>query len=296
MTSFSWLIHAGHFTHENHTHNPQQTQLQAQHTVGHSKKTTTSTKSITFQLINNPSIANMELISNTKFEDDEIKQIDTTGLSWGDMILLKKSDPFLYYSIPGNRDAKLPGEDVDVSDLNLPSSASRSRSFTAVETAADGSNDEVKNLLRHSLTDVAKIARRGSDVGLQHPSFTINESFTIDEPRATKKKPSKRAHCRSKSLADAIITVKPSTAMHRRTVSAYPQLQSNIVTRKTAISFESYVDNVLEEVIEEMAELQPRMPRDGPSADEDEEVRRGSLLEDILFASIEQLRDEGGLE
>ena len=207
------------------------------------------------------------------------------------MALLKKKDPFLYYSIPGNRNAILPGEPVDLSELNL-SSDSRSNSYIAIETAAGGSNDPHRS---HSHTDVVKSAtKRGGEASdLQHPAFTINESFTVDE-ESFKKKPTKSspAHCRSKSLADAIID-KSSTSSHRRTVSA-PVFESNIVTRKTAISFESYADEMLDDVIEELSKLQPRIQRDdssGPNGDYD--VRRGSLLQDLLFASIEQLRDEG---
>lgn len=207
------------------------------------------------------------------------------------MALLKKKDPFLYYSIPGNRNAILPGEPVDLSELNL-SSDSRSNSYTAIETAAGGSNDPRHS---HSQTDVVKseTKRGGKASDLQHPAFTINESFTVDE-ESFKKKPTKPspAHCRSKSLADAIID-KSSTSSHRRTVSV-PAFESTIVTRKTAISFESYADEMLDDVIEELSKLQSRIQRDdssGPNGDYD--VRRGSLLQDLLFASIEQLRDEG---
>jgi hypothetical protein len=53
---------------------------------------------------------------NSKHE----KQIDAASLSWCEMALLKKRDPFMYYSIPGNRDTrKIQGKDVDLADMKI---------------------------------------------------------------------------------------------------------------------------------------------------------------------------------
>lgn len=45
------------------------------------------------------------------------KQICVKNLSTCDLKSMKKSDPFLYYSIPGVRSAKILGKEIDTSDL-----------------------------------------------------------------------------------------------------------------------------------------------------------------------------------
>lgn len=55
---------------------------------------------------------------NSKHE----KQIDAASLSWCEMALLKKQDPFMYYSIPGNRDTHtIQGKDIDLTDMKISS-------------------------------------------------------------------------------------------------------------------------------------------------------------------------------
>jgi hypothetical protein len=56
---------------------------------------------------------------------------------------------------------------------------------------------------------------------------------------------------------------------------------SKLVHRKSAISFESYVDHILDDAIEELAYLQPRRP--SVQIDKD---RKDSVLQDLLFSSI----------
>lgn len=70
---------------------------------------------------------------NSKHE----KQIDTASLSWCEMALLKKRDPFIYYSIPGNRDMrKIQGKDIDLTDLKISSCPGvRRRSIQVVQFA-----------------------------------------------------------------------------------------------------------------------------------------------------------------
>jgi hypothetical protein len=214
-------------------------------------------------------------ISATKFSpESNPKQIDPTGLSWCEMALLRKKDPFMYYSIPGTREAKgsgaVPGDDVDLSDLNLSESA-RSRSFTALEIDARRSNDAIKQPRRHSHSI------QGS------PDRGANEDFAIQHP------PRRQSHGRSKSLADAILS-EPIKDRHRRTTSA-PVINSNVVTRKSIISFERYGDDTLDDIIDEVGELQPkREMSDFKSLDD---IRRGSVLQDILFSSIAALQGEG---
>jgi hypothetical protein len=61
---------------------------------------------------------NMSIHLNTNSKHD--KQIDASSLSWCEMALLKKQDPFMYYSIPGNRDThEIKGKDIDLSDMKI---------------------------------------------------------------------------------------------------------------------------------------------------------------------------------
>lgn len=178
-----------------------------------------------------------------KFSNDKVKQvIDPSGLTWCEMALLKKKDPFMYYSIPGNRDKKLPGENIDLSELHLSSSGNVSRSFT---TGAPMKDSDHKSPRRHSHT-----LRRGSETKKEKNIKCVNH------------------------------------ARH----STSSEIETKLVERKTAISYESYVDKVLEDVIEEAAALQPNATRRTSDGSTD---RRGSVLEDILFNAIAELN---GLE
>ena len=47
----------------------------------------------------------------------EPKRIALTAVSADDLRSIKKEDPFLYYSIPGVRSAKLLGQEVDINNL-----------------------------------------------------------------------------------------------------------------------------------------------------------------------------------
>jgi len=64
-------------------------------------------------------------ISHPTFSDEKPKKIiDTTDLNVEDMESLKKSDPFLYFSIPAVRRAAVHNKEVDLSSLR-DSQASR---------------------------------------------------------------------------------------------------------------------------------------------------------------------------
>lgn len=93
------------------------------------------------------------------------KTIDTSNMNWVDMALLKKQDPFMYYSIPGNRDANLPGKDVDLSDLDLPELGHVvSKSFTGGCVKKKTSRAKVPR--RHSIT-VKEALTKGTSVHVQ---------------------------------------------------------------------------------------------------------------------------------
>jgi hypothetical protein len=223
-----------------------------------------------------------------KMNSERKQVIDTSNLSWCDMAVLKKQDPFMYYSIPGNRDAKLPGEEIDLSELELaPDSndAELSRSFTC-GTVKTGHWVEDTKPRRHSEQDAASetkesAKRRGSgatfEFALQCPSFTIQE-----EERIFTQGTGEGGHSRCKSYNNAVALSLPNPTSHRRasTESAVTD-DSKLVYRKSAISFESYVDDMLDDIIDEVAELQPRRP-----SVQIDVTRRGSVLQDILFNSI----------
>ena len=69
-------------------------------------------------------------------------------------------------------------------------------------------------------------------------------------------------------------------------LSTSSEIQTKLVERKSVISYESYVDKVLEDVIDEATALQPGATRGAFTGSTD---RRESLLEDILFRSIVEL-------
>ena len=55
----------------------------------------------------------------TVFEKPE-KKLDTKDITFSDLASLKKSDPFMYYSIPAIRRAVLHGKEVDSSEIFMP--------------------------------------------------------------------------------------------------------------------------------------------------------------------------------
>lgn len=163
------------------------------------------------------------------------KQIDTASLSWCEMALLKKRDPFMYYSIPGNRDKdEVPGKDLDLSELKIASCPpNRRRSILTVEYFGPK----------------AKMNRR--------VSFTsMEECKHAEDARETSLQPE--------------------------------EFHPNIVKRKLAISFESC--DGLDHVIDVISRLSPQPQLNLESDDISEKyraMRRGSVLQDILFSSIE---------
>ena len=216
-----------------------------------------------------------EIVDLKDYTDKGCKQvIDPTSLNWCDMALLKKKDPFMYYSIPGNRDEELPGKDVDLSELDLPSDVSRS--FTVGAPKKD-QNVEPRRNLAHSLT----MERRGTGTNFEFALKCLpieeDEKHGINHPR-----------CKSSN----------DSAKHRRVSTCSSDGETKLVERKSTISYESYVDTVLERVIEEQAAiLQPNAPkRTYGDSDNVDELRRGSILEDILFESIAQLGNFDGFD
>ena len=218
----------------------------------------------------------------------------------------------MYYSIPGNRDQELPGNDVDLSELDL-SATSGSRSFTA---GAPKKDPQVGLPRRHSDLDSDPFALERQGSGMANSEFDLtsppiedldSDSFALERqgsgtanfefalsPRPieeNKMNGSRSNHSRCKS-SNEIIQNTPGPACHRRMATCSDIDETKLVKRKSVISYES-IDAGLESVIEEQAAtMQPNAPRRTYGDSNDVEgLRRGSLLEDILFNSIAQLGD-----
>ena len=72
------------------------------------------------------------------------KQINASNLSWCEMALLKKKDPFMYYSIPGTKfKPSVPGKELDVSGLKT-SSGTRRHSIIIIEEEGPKAKPDVK--------------------------------------------------------------------------------------------------------------------------------------------------------
>ena len=222
-----------------------------------------------------------ELASNAPVR----KQIDTSDLTWSELALLRKTDAFMYYSIPGARDNKLVGEEIDLSGLNLPD-PSVSRSFTLGAIM----NEPNPELIR------AKQPRRNSDsvisVSTSVKAKVATLTFVIIKEEDEAKPPLPRGHLRAKSSVE--IPMKPRTLIHRRIFSEPPE-SNTIVKRRTAISFETMGDDMISEIINEISELQPKQER-SPPTNSDYDPRRGSYLQEVLFSSISTMMKEGDFE
>jgi hypothetical protein len=177
-------------------------------------------------------------MNNITINSKHEKQIDVANLSWCEMALLKKQDPFMYYSIPGNRDTQnIQGKDLDLTDAKISACpGTRRRSILAVENEGPS----------------AKVASRRT-------SFTTLNVHKQQEVHKTKKLEPEESH-------------------------------PNIVKRKSAISFESY-DNDLGDVMYEMSqEILESL------ASNIDTTRRGSVLQDLLFSGISLMNEEALLD
>ena len=172
----------------------------------------------------------------------------------------------MYYSIPGNRDKKLPGKDVDVSELNLLSSGTFSRSFT-IEAPMKNPN--------------LKSPRRNSHTGSETAFDLALKCLSIEEEKKNGGDSIQSQHQSSNDVNRS----SPDRTSNRNS-STSSEIQTKLVERKSVISYESYVDKVLEDVIDEATALQPGATRGAFTGSTD---RRGSLLEDIPFRSIAEL-------
>ena len=72
-----------------------------------------------------------------------------------------------------------------------------------------------------------------------------------------------------------------------------PERQHTLVKRKSAISFETIDDSLLDEAMAEVSALQPKVDR-RPSYNHilEDGIQRGCKLQDILFESIKNLTGE----
>jgi hypothetical protein len=223
-----------------------------------------------------------------------VEAIDPTNLTSCDMAVLKKKDPFMYYSIPGNRDKRLPVKEIDLSELDLApdcNDGDLARSFTAGTIKKEHKVHETMPR-RHTSSLSGSIKRRESEsesenesgdtfeFPLQGPSFAIQEEERIFGPGA-----STSHHSRCKSSNEVLMDNQRSTN-HRRLSTESDLDSGKLVHRKTAISFESYVDEMLDDAIQELAHLQPKRPSVKIDTN-----RRGSVLQDLLFSSIAAIGD-----
>lgn len=76
------------------------------------------------------------------------KQISVKNMSAEDLTKMKKNDPFLYYSIPGVRSARMLGKEIDVSDLGTCRMPRSSMSCPSRLQAAQGGAKNNQTVIR----------------------------------------------------------------------------------------------------------------------------------------------------
>jgi hypothetical protein len=165
----------------------------------------------------------------------------------------------MYYSIPGYRDKRLPGEEIDMSELHLApdcTDGDLSRSFTSgmVKKEHSSSLYQAPWIWIWSRMDLWPRCKNLASFEVQVIQWGDNEQS------------------RSWQSSSLLYRIEP---WFKQTCD-----------RKSAISFESYVDDILDDAIEELAYLQPRRP--SVKIDKD---RKGSMLQDLLFSSIAAMGD-----
>ncbi len=198
----------------------------------------------------------------------------------------------MYYSIPGARDHKLVGQEIDLSDLNLPEGPV-SRSFTNGAVKSKEGSERRRQPRRHSDTVKSEPAPVEPATKPQGSwALDLDSSLIIDEEKEFK--PSKAKHCRSRSkVEDLMNELELELAMEAACRQEPPERQHALVKRKSVISFETIDDSLLDEAMAEVSALQPKVDR-RPSYNHilEDGIRRGSKLQDILFESIKNLTGE----
>ena len=78
------------------------------------------------------------------------KTFSLNNLSTDDLESMKNEDPFLYFSIPGVRSAKILGKDIDASDLGYCMLTKRHRISepSRQESSQDTTEDEIQSIRR----------------------------------------------------------------------------------------------------------------------------------------------------
>ena len=98
---------------------------------------------------------------HSEVEESKRQELDVRGFNHDDLNELHKTDPFLYFSIPGARRASLTGRDVDPNSLldgdlvgnsNSASSASQARSRRQVPRRNSDTNGGSKIIRRTSIS------------------------------------------------------------------------------------------------------------------------------------------------
>lgn len=113
------------------------------------------------------------------------KAIDVASLCSSELALLKKNDPFMYYSIPGAREETMTSHELDITDLNLHETRSR---------PLNDDKDQSQPCLRRSTSNANVLVKRRSRISYEtHFSLVIDDMMKQNSP-SKKKQRSARHH------------------------------------------------------------------------------------------------------
>jgi hypothetical protein len=134
----------------------------------------------------------------------------------------------MYYSIPGARDHKLVGQEIDLSDLNLPEGPV-SRSFTIKSEDGSERRRQPRRHLDTVKSEPAAVKPATKPGGSW--ALDLDSSLIIDEEKEFK--PSKAKHCRSRSkVEDLMNELELELAMEAGCSQEPPERQHTLVKRR----------------------------------------------------------------
>lgn len=112
------------------------------------------------------------------------KTIDISSLCSSELVLLKKNDPFMYYSIPGVREETLTSRELDLTDLNLHETKSR---------PLNDDDDQSQPCLQRSNTH--SLVRRRSRISCEiHFGLVIDDMMKLYSPSKKKQRSAQCLH------------------------------------------------------------------------------------------------------
>ncbi|KAL3791014.1 hypothetical protein HJC23_003003 [Cyclotella cryptica] len=136
-------------------------------------------------------------LENTKgiFSDDEIKiptdvktignekTIDVASLCASELALLKKNDPFMYYSIPGAREETLIDHELDAINLNIEE--------MRTSPMLNDNKDPSRSCLRHRSFNSHALVKRKSRISYEtHFSLHLDDMVELHSPLKKKQRSS----------------------------------------------------------------------------------------------------------